>query len=306
MESLSLAQLGSEDGHRAGFVSIVGKPNAGKSTLLNALLGQKLAIVTNKPQTTRHRIMGVLSGQGYQIVFVDTPGVIEPRYKLQQRMMGYVSTALRDADLILWVAAFDEKYDESDVIKVLGETKAPVLLCLNKADIATAEQVAERVHALAALHPIKEAVSISALYGANLSKLVERIVAHLPESPAFYDPDTLTDRPEKFFVAEMVREKIFEAYEQEIPYATEVSILQFLERENGTVYIEAEIHVERQSQKAILIGREGLKIKEVGVAARQDIEKFLDKPVYLKLYVRVAENWKENERMLRSFGYTDQ
>lgn len=288
--------------HRAGFVSIIGKPNAGKSTLLNRLLGRKLSITTAKAQTTRHRIFGIDTGDGYQIVYSDTPGLIRPRYRLQQRMMGFIDQSLEDADLIVLLIAVDETFPEEDLLALAGKSGVPKLLVLNKVDVVSRDQALLRMHQLAQQVDFVEAMPISALAGDNLDTLKQVILQHLPESPPYFEPDQVSDRPERFFVAEMIREKLFLHLRQELPYATEVEIETFEEAEN-LVRIAATIHVERQSQKGMIIGKRGAMLKRIGIEAREDIEVFLGQKAFLQLYVRVSEGWKDNQQYLRGFGY---
>ena len=290
------------DAFRSGFVAIIGKPNAGKSTLMNALIGEKLAIITPKAQTTRHRITGILNSDQWQIVFSDTPGVIRPKYKLHESMMKYVGTAIQDADVIVLVADVDEKFPEEELLAMIPSKKIPVLLAMNKADIAGEEKVKSRIEEISAQIKVQQAFAISALKKEGLLDLLAGILKFLPEGPAYFDQDMLTDRPERFFVAEIIREQIFLQYEEEIPYGTEVSILEFKDL-GERVHIEAEIHTERLNHKGILIGKNGAGIKAIGVAARKDIQILLDKPVHLNLYVRVAEKWKDSGRYLKGFGY---
>lgn len=290
--------------HRAGFVAVVGKPNAGKSTLMNALVGDKLSIVTPKAQTTRHRIMGIANGDKYQIVFSDTPGVITPRYGLHRSMMKSVTSALDDADVVLFIVDVNEKYPEEDVLAMLRTASRPVILLINKIDEAEEEVLQRRIAEL------KEAVqpvaghAISALHKVGMEPLLETILEHLPLSPPFYDKDALTDRPERFFVAEIIREKLFMNLEQELPYSCEVTILTYEEAEGDEpVRISAEIHVERKSQKGMVIGKQGSMISKIRKESRHDIRKFLGRKVELELYVRVAEDWKNSDPRLRQFGY---
>lgn len=282
---------------------MVGKPNAGKSTLLNALMGQKLSIVTPKPQTTRHRILGILNEPDSQLIFVDTPGIIQPKYGLHRAMMESVGKAVKDSEVVLWVLAMDEDLNESPVLAHVRKAKQPVVVALNKADTSDQAAITQRMAEVQALLPgVKAVVPISALHTFNLEALRQALHDQLPEGPPFYDKDQITDRPERFFVSEIIREKIFQYYDQEIPYSTEVTILLFEERPDLT-YIDAEIHVERETQKGILIGKGGAALKKIGSWARKDIEEFLGRKVFLNLYVRVAENWKENPRYLKNFGY---
>jgi GTPase len=289
--------------HRAGFVSIVGRPNAGKSTLLNALLGQKLSIVSPRPQTTRHRILGILSADHYQLVFVDTPGVIVPRVGLHRAMMGAVGSALADAEVVLWVVSPDDDYAADDPLLVrLRKLKAPVVLALNKADTRKPEQLITLLDSLAALLPVAERVILSATETLNLEGVIQAAIRHLPEAPPYFDRDQVTDQPERFFVAEIIREKVFLQFREEIPYGIEVGIVQY-EEASDPVRIEAEIHVAKASHKGMLIGKGGAALTRLGKAARLDIETFIGQRVFLNLYVRVAEGWVDHPGRLRGFGY---
>ena len=288
--------------HKAGFVSIIGKPNVGKSTLMNALVGEKLSIITPKAQTTRHRILGIVNEEAYQIVFSDTPGIIKPRYGLQDAMMSSVKGALTDADLILFVTDINEEHDENDVLDKIINTTIPMVVLINKIDNSTQEQVEEKtVYWQEKLNP-KHVFAISALHKYNLDGILEMVLEFLPEHPAYYDKEDLTDRTQKFFVSEIIREKIFNNYQKEIPYSTEVIIKSFKEEENIT-RISAEIIVERDSQKNILIGKGGSMLKKVGTEARKDIEKFLDQKVFLETFVKVLPDWRSKKNYLKSFGY---
>jgi len=290
--------------HKAGFVSIVGKPNAGKSTLMNALVGEKMSIITPKAQTTRHRILGIVNEDDYQIVFSDTPGVIKPVYGLQESMMDAVNDSLVDADVILLVTDINERYDESDVIEKLKNTSSPFAVIINKIDKSTQENVEAKIqYWIDTLNP-NAIFATSALKEYNVQPVMDFILQKLPEHPAFYDKDTLTDRSERFFVSEIIREKIFKLYEKEIPYSTEVIIVSFKEDENIN-RISAEIIVERDSQKNILIGTGGEMIKKVGTYARKDIEEFLQKKVFLELFVKVLPDWRNRKNYLKRFGYED-
>lgn len=290
--------------HKAGFVSLIGKPNVGKSTLMNALVGEKMSIITPKAQTTRHRILGIVSEPDYQIVFSDTPGVIKPNYGLQESMMGFVRESLVDADIILFVTDINERYDESDVIERLQKTTSPVALIINKIDKSTEEYVKEKItYWQNTLNP-KALFAVSALKDHNIEAVMQFILDNLPEHPPYYDQDTLTDRSERFFVSEMVREKIFKLYEKEIPYSTEVIITSFKEEPKIT-RISVEIIVERDSQKNILIGKGGEMIKKVGTYARKDIEEFLQKKVFMEIFVKVIADWRNRKNYLKSFGYED-
>ena len=288
--------------HKAGFVSIIGKPNVGKSTLMNALVGEKLSIITPKAQTTRHRILGIVNEESYQIVFSDTPGIIKPRYGLQDSMMNSVKGALSDADLLLFVTDINEEHDENDVLEKIINTTIPMVVLINKIDNATQSEVeAKTAYWQEKLHP-KHIYAISALHKYNLDGILGMILDFLPEHPAYYDKEELTDRSQKFFVSEIIREKIFNNYKKEIPYSTEVIIKSFKEEENIT-RISAEIIVERDSQKNILIGKGGSMLKKVGTEARKDIEKFLDQKVFLETFVKVLPDWRSKKNYLKSFGY---
>lgn len=292
----------SEKAHKSGFVSIIGKPNAGKSTLMNALVGRKLAITTPKAQTTRHRILGIANGPEYQIVFSDTPGVILPQYRLHRAMMNSVRSSLEDADLIILLVDVNEKFPEDLVYKLANKSDVPVLLVLNKVDKSNEEKVRARHAEITAQVKVDGAIGISAIHGINLLALKDMILERLPEGPPFFDTDDISDRPERFFISEIIREKIFLKMKQEVPYSAEVSIVEFEEKDNVTV-IHAEIYVERKTQKGMMVGKGGVTIRDIGKAARPDIESFLDKKVYLELRVRVADNWKDSSFRLRSFGY---
>ncbi|MEJ5961457.1 GTPase Era [Pedobacter immunditicola] len=288
--------------HKAGFVSIIGKPNVGKSTLMNALVGEKLSIITPKAQTTRHRILGIVNEEAYQIVFSDTPGIIKPRYGLQDAMMSSVKGALTDADLILFVTDINEEHDENDVLEKIINTTIPMVVLINKVDNSTQELVeAKMAYWQEKLNP-KQIFAISALHKYNLDGILEMVLEFLPEHPPYYDKEDLTDRTQKFFVSEIIREKIFNNYQKEIPYSTEVIIKSFKEEENIT-RISAEIIVERDSQKNILIGKGGAMLKKVGTEARKDIEKFLDQKVFLETFVKVLPDWRSKKNYLKSFGY---
>lgn len=289
--------------HKSGFVNIVGCPNVGKSTLLNALVGERLSIITSKAQTTRHRIMGIVSGDDYQIVFSDTPGILKPNYKLQERMMEFVVTAFTDADVFLLIVdiyediALDEKYLEK-----LQKTSTPILLLLNKIDLASQEILDQKVAEWKSKLPNAEVIPISALKKFNLENVMYRITQLLPPGEAFYDKDSLTDKPEKFFVSEIIREKILLKYKREIPYSVEVIVNSFKEDEK-IIRIQADILVERDSQKGIIIGHQGEALKKVGTMARKEAEAFFGKQIYLELFVKVAKDWRNNDANLKHFGY---
>lgn len=290
--------------HRAGFVNIVGKPNAGKSTLMNLLVGEKLAIITPKAQTTRHRIMGIVNGEDYQLVFSDTPGVLEPAYKLQENMLQQVNEALTDADVLIWLIDISElnEASEADFAKRLKSTGKPVIVALNKIDLAHQQKLEQAVEICARILPGAEILPVSALHESGIDFLQRKLISLLPEGPPYYDKDQLTDRPERFFVAEIIREKILMNYSREVPYSVEVVVTEFREAQEPLL-IRAEIHVVRESQKAILIGHRGQALKKTGTEARKDIEAFLDRKVYLELFVKVSKDWRDSETQLKRFGY---
>lgn len=287
---------------KSGFVNIVGKPNAGKSTLLNALLGEKLSIVSSKVQTTRHRIRAFLSGDDYQIVFSDTPGVIEPKYKLHEKMMSAVHASMEDADVCLFLAdARDAIEDIQATIESL-KVKIPLILVLNKMDLIKTGDLAEKISSLKTIQGINKLIAISAKQKLHLDQLTSTIIALLPEGQAYYHKDELTDLPTKFFASEIIREKIFELYEEELPYQTTVMIAKF-EEKLTLIKITADIIVHRESQKAIILGAKGSKIKELGTRSRLELEKFLDSKVFLELFVKVRDNWRNNDLYLKEYGY---
>jgi len=290
--------------HKSGFVNIIGRPNVGKSTLMNALVGEKLSIITSKAQTTRHRILGIVNGKDFQIVFSDTPGIIiNPVNKLHTAMMKFVGSSLADADILLFMTDIFESYDDiKDIVTDIKKKAVPKLLLINKIDLAKENKEGELVSFWEEQKIFDKIFSISALNGNNLELLLKHIIEVLPKFPPYYPKDALTDKPEKYFVEEIIREKIFLFYRQEIPYATEIVVDTFQEDEK-IIRIRAEIYVERNTQKVILIGRGGKSLKKVGVEARKDIEKFLGKQVYLELYVKIKDKWRDNPNSLRSFGY---
>lgn len=289
--------------NKAGFVNIIGNPNVGKSTLMNALVGEKLSIVTAKAQTTRHRIMGIVNGDDYQIVFSDTPGILKPNYMLQESMMEFVDTAIGDADIILYVTDVVEKFDKNrEYVEKLGKVDCPVIIAINKIDESDQQKVAEIVEKWHSTVPNAEILPISALNKFNVDTLLNRIVELLPEQHAWYDRDVFTDKSMRFFASEIIREKILLNYNKEIPYCTEVVIESFEEHED--IYnISAIINVIRESQKGIIIGPRGLALKRVGTQARRDMEKFFEKKVFLKMFVKVNPNWRESKKELKKFGY---
>lgn len=288
--------------HKAGFVNIIGKPNVGKSTLMNVMVGEKLSIITSKAQTTRHRIMGILNGEDFQIVYSDTPGIINPHYELHRAMMQFVNVSLEDADIILFVTDIFEKYDEEDVLKKLKTISAPILLLINKVDLAKQEQVEEKIAYWTKIIDAKEIIPISALNNYNIEKVFDKILENLPEHPPYYPKDELTDRSERFFAAEIIREKIFMNYTKEIPYSCEVIVTSFKEEEN-IIRISAEILVERPTQKSIVIGKGGEKLKKVGTEARKDLEEFFQKKIFLEQHVKVEPDWRNKKNKLVSLGY---
>lgn len=291
--------------HRAGFVNIVGNPNVGKSTLMNALVGERISIITSKAQTTRHRIMGIVNGEDFQIVYSDTPGVLKPNYKLQESMLGFSQSALTDADVLLYVTDVVDSPEKNafflDKVKRMdGTTK--IILIINKIDLIDQPRLEEMVEFWHKELPHAEIFPLSAREKFNIEPLFKRIRELLPESPPFFDKDALTDRPERFFVNEIIREKILLNYDKEIPYAVEVAVEVFKEDEK-LIRISAVIYCERDSQKGILIGRQGAALRKVGIEARKDIEAFFGKKVFLQLYVKVEKDWRNRERKLRNFGY---
>ncbi len=289
--------------HKAGFVNIIGNPNVGKSTLMNAFIGEKLSIITSKAQTTRHRILGIVNGDDFQVVLSDTPGIIKPAYELQESMMGFVKSAFEDADVLIYMVEIGEQAlkDEAFFNKIKS-SKIPVLLLLNKIDISDQEQLEAQVQLWAEKVPSAEIIPISALQGFQVKEVFHRIIELLPESPAFYPKDQLTDKPERFFINETIREKILIHYKKEIPYAVEIETEEFFEEEK-IIRMRSVIMVERETQKGIIIGHKGTALKRVGVEARKDLEKFFGKQIHLELYVKVNKNWRSNQKQLRRFGY---
>ena len=292
--------------HKSGFVNIIGNPNMGKSTLMNALVGERLSIITSKAQTTRHRIMGIVNGDDFQIVYSDTPGILNPNYKLQESMMRFVRSALSDADAVLWLVEPTTFIGagEQHIAKQLSTVKTPVILVINKIDLTTQETLDALVERWRKVLPDAEIVPVSALNNFNIGGLFDRILAALPEGEPYYPKDTLTDKTLRFFASEIIREKILLNYQKEIPYCTEVVIDEYKE-DADMDRIAATIYVARESQKGIVIGHQGGKLKKVGTEAREELEQFLDKKVFLKLYVKVNDNWRNDERQLRRFGYIE-
>ena len=293
-----------ETSFKSGFVSIVGKPNVGKSSLMNRLMGENVSIITAKAQTTRHRIMGILNGENYQIVYSDTPGILEPKYSLHDAMMSYVKVSLEDADLILLVVALQDKY-EPDLFARFQKIQTPILLIINKIDLVKGSQVEDKVaYWKEQLPTIKEIVTVSARTGQHVEELLPKLLEYMPVHPPYFPQDEYTDRSERFFASEIIREKIFLNYEQEIPYSTEVSISSFKEEED-IIRISAIIYVERDSQKGIIIGKGASSIKKVGVEARKDMESFFGKKIFLETHVKVADNWRKQSFKLKQFGYME-
>lgn len=292
--------------HKSGFVNIVGNPNVGKSTLMNDLVGERVSIITSKAQTTRHRIMGIVNTPDCQIVFSDTPGVLSPKYKLQESMLGYSEGALTDADVLLYVTdVVEDPTKNATFIAKVAKEKIPVLLVINKIDLVKSQQeLEEKIDMFRQLLPNAEIFPISAKENFNVSNLMNRIVELLPEGEPYFGKDALTDKPARFFVTEIIREKILLNYDKEVPYSTEVIVEKFEEKEKS-IHIMAVIYVERDSQKGILIGKGGSMLKKVGMEARKDIEKFFEKSVFLELFVKVEPNWRNRENKLRQFGYME-
>ncbi|MDO9633497.1 MAG: GTPase Era [Paludibacter sp.] len=289
--------------HKSGFVNIVGNPNVGKSTLMNALVGERISIITAKAQTTRHRIMGIVNGEDFQIIYSDTPGVLKPNYRLQESMRKFSNSALTDADVLLYVTdVYDSNEKNADFIEKVNENTASLILIINKIDLIDQEKLEVLVEKWQELLPRAEIFPVSALEKFNIDPLFKRIKELLPDSPAFFDKDQLTDKPARFFVNEIIREKILMNYDKEIPYAVEVEVEQFTEEDN-IIRISAVIYAERDSQKGILIGHGGKSLKKVGTEARKDLEVFFNKKVFLELFVKVEKDWRNKELKLRGFGY---
>lgn len=289
--------------HKAGFVNIVGNPNVGKSTLSNELVGERLSIITSKSQTTRHRIMGIVNGEDYQIVYSDTPGVLDPKYKLQESMLSYSRSALSDADVILYVTDVTETAEKyADFLGKVQKTEIPTILVINKIDLTTEEELKKIVEKWEELLPNAERFICSATNKFNTQAISDRILELIPECPPYFDKDSLTDRPERFFVGEIIREKILLTYDKEIPYSTEVVVEEFKEEEK-IIRIMATINVARDSQKGIIIGHKGSKLKRVGTLARKDMEEFLQKKVFLQLFAKVDKDWRNSDRALKRYGY---
>lgn len=288
--------------HKAGFVNILGNPNVGKSTLMNALVGEKLSIITSKAQTTRHRIMGIVSGDDFQIVYSDTPGIVDTAYKLHESMMNFVESALIDADVFLYLVEVNQRIKNDTIIEKINQSGIPTLVLINKIDLSTQEKVVDSMAFWKEKMPEAEIIPMSALNNFNIEKVLDTILEKLPESPAYFSKDELTDKSERFFAQEIIREKILLNYQKEIPYSSEVEVEEFKEEE-AIIKMRANIYVARTTQKGILIGHQGSMLKKVGTQARIDMEAFFGKKVFLELYVRVQKDWRNNDRDLKRFGY---
>lgn len=288
--------------HKSGFVNIIGNPNVGKSTLMNALVGERLSIITSKAQTTRHRIMGIVNGEDFQIVYTDTPGIVNPHYKLHEQMMGFVHSALEDADLFLLVTEIGETFKNQDVLAKIIKSNTPVILAINKIDLSDQQTIHDRIAYWQNQIPRAIIVPCSATEGFNIDTIFDHILELLPENPPYFPKDELTDRSMRFFVSEIIREKLLLYYQKEIPYSCEVAVENYQEKD-GVDNIRAVIFVERESQKAILIGHQGKSIKKVGIEARKDIEEFTGKKCFLNLYIKVMKDWRNSDRALKLFGY---
>jgi len=289
--------------HKAGFVNIIGKPNVGKSTLMNAMIGENLSIITSKAQTTRHRILGIVNGEDFQVVYSDTPGLISPGYKLQEYMLKFARSAFTDADIILYVTDIEDDMENAgEMVVRLNKLKIPLLILINKIDLSNEASVNALIHEWQIAVPAAAVIPISALEKFNLEKIFALILENLPESPPFYPKDELTDKSERFFVSEIIREKILLNYQQEVPYAVEVEVESFKESDK-IINIRSIINVERESQKGILIGHQGKSLKKVGSMARVDMENFFGKKVFLEMFVKVKKDWRNDDRLLKQFGY---
>lgn len=288
--------------HKSGFVNIIGLPNVGKSTLMNALVGEKLSIITSKAQTTRHRIMGIVNGEDFQIVYSDTPGIVKPHYKLHESMMKFVDSALEDADIFLLVTEKSDDQLQDEYINKVNNSGKPVIVVVNKVDLQTQEEALEQVKLWEVKMPGAVVIPVSALHKFNLDRVFDALIEKLPLSPPYYPKDELTDRSMRFFVSEIIREKILLYFKQEVPYSVEIAVDEYQEKENST-HITATIYVARESQKAIILGHQGKSIKGLGMAARKDIEEFIDAKVYLELRVKVSKDWRDDPQQLKRFGY---
>ncbi len=289
--------------HKSGFINIIGNPNVGKSTLMNNLVGEKLSIITSKAQTTRHRILGIVNGDNFQLIFSDTPGIIKPSYDLQDSMMDFVKSALEDADVILYMVEIGEKsIKDSEVHNKIQSAELPTIILLNKIDLSNQHDIENQINIWSNKYPNTEIYPISALNNFNTEKVINRIIELIPESPAYFPKDQLTDKPERFFVNEKLREKILLYYNKEIPYSVEVVTEEFKDEES-IIKIRSIILVERESQKGIIIGHKGVALKKIGTKARIDLEKFFGKKIFLELHVKVSKNWRSNPNQLKKFGY---
>jgi len=288
--------------HKSGFVSIIGYPNVGKSTLMNALVGERLSIITHKAQTTRHRIMGIFNGEDFQIVYSDTPGIIKPHYKLHRAMMSAVFASMHDADVILLMTETANEFGQEEILERLRKTEIPVIVLINKIDLGDMQVMESAVERWKSLMPAATILPVSALHNLNLDQVFKCILNVLPEAPPFYPKDELTDRSQRFFISEIIREKILLNFHQEVPYSCEVSVESFVEEDHLT-RIAATIYVARETQKGILLGHQGKAIKKLGTDARKSIEAFLNKHIFLELHVKIARDWREDDRALKRFGY---
>jgi GTP-binding protein Era len=299
------------DQFRAGYIAIIGKPNVGKSTLMNRLLDFKLSIISPRPQTTRRRVMGIMNRDSYQIIFLDTPGLIDPKYRLQKVMGTFIESSIGDADILLYMVECKSEADDSRLgieeeinkLSLINPQKKPVILLINKIDLYPKEILLPLLNAYSEMYPFFKMIPVSALKKDGINELEKEMKSILPFHPPFYDPEVLTEQPERFFVAEFIREQIFLQFQEEIPYSTEVQIEEFRERDKGKNLIHAVIYVERDSQKGIIIGKNGSAIKEIGMKSRKAIENFLDRQVYLELRVKVSKNWRKNDQQIKRFGY---
>lgn len=290
--------------HRSGFVNIIGLPNSGKSTLMNALVGEKLSIITHKAQTTRHRIMGIVSGEDFQIVYSDTPGIVKPHYKLHESMMKFVEAAFTDADILLLIIDIKEGFDDEETLERIRKSRIPLIIVINKIDLSDQPAVEKELEGWQKSFPDATVIPASALHQFNIEKIFDTILEKLPESPAYYDKETLTDKTERFFASEILREKIFLNYQKEIPYSTEVYIESYKESET-LIRILAYIFVTRESQKAIILGHQGNAIKKTGTEARKELEEWTGKKVYLEMSVKVRKDWRNDDKSLRQLGYEE-
>ncbi len=292
--------------HKSGFVNIIGNPNVGKSTIMNALVGERLSIITQKMQTTRHRIKGIVNGEDFQIVYSDTPGILKPNYKLQESMMSFVNTALSDADILLYVTDTVEKADKNvEYLEKIQKSEAPVIVLINKIDLSEQDKVMELYNYWKEMLPTADVYAISATEKFNIAPIFDRILELLPEAPPYFPKDELTDRNERFFVQEIIREKILLYYQKEVPYSVEIEVEEFKEKET-IINTRAVIHVARNSQKGIIIGHQGKALKKVATEARLDLEEFFNKKIFMEIFVKVNKDWRDKERSLSGFGYNQQ